>query len=323
MSKHTFQIIGGKTLSKSALIKQLREAKFTVSTDKHTNISTIQSQPTAEIVALCQTGDLRDTQAPTARKIRGAKTVATETPTAALRQRIQNEVDALVKPVVKRLYRRVQSGWAGGNTVISVKIQAEPYAAGDSRRVWSDNGKWSGNDAYLTVAVMYNYRRAIAAVPGLMDAGGMLTTHATRMAEDCWQAAWVKQGRGFDLNAETGYIVRSAEGEWCHAKTEQAARKLATKRDAEVRAERERLEKLANEKLAAHSDLIAHIDLVVTLADSRSAGNCQAGTESWVNRFFPGRTSATVREILAADPTNSRALAACRAAIRRNVLAMA
>lgn len=322
MNTHTFQINATETSTKTSAIKSLRETHHVVS-NNNTVTTVIDSAIRGMIVA----GSLTDVctwHGHNARKLRGAKPVVreSETPTAALKTRIQHEVESLVKPVIRSLYRGSQSSWAGGETTITLKIDRQAYAYGYSARAWSDNGKWRGNNATLIVNIMPNFVRSIGRVTGLIDAGGMLTTHATEIAEDCWQATWVVQGRGFDLNTVSGYIVRSGEGEWLHAKTEKAARKLAATRDAEVRAERERLEKAAAEKLAANSDLAANLDLVVTLADSRTAGNCQTGTTSFVNRYFPGRTTATIREIMAADPTNTRAIAACRVAIRRNAVAV-
>jgi hypothetical protein len=319
-TQHTFQINATQTSTKTATIRALRETKHVVSAS-----NTVTTKIDDTIRSMIQTGSLTDVctwHGKAARKVCGEKPVVreSETATAVLKARMQSEVEALVKPAVKKLYRQAQSGWAGGNTIVTVKIDSTPDVSGYSQRVWSENGKWSGNDAYITVAVMANFKRSIGNVTGLITAGGMLTTHATKIAEDCWMATWAVQGRGFDLNTVSGFIVRSAEGEWCHAKTEKAARKLATTRDAVVRAERERLAQLAAEKLAANSDLYANLDLVVTLDDSRSAGNCSTGTQAWINLHFPGRTLATIREIIAADPGNSRALATCRMAIKRQIV---
>ena len=38
-------------------------------------------------------------------------------------------------------------------------------------------------------------------------------------------------------------------------------------------------------------------DMVVTIDDSLDAGNCRPGTEDFINRFFPGQTQATAREL--------------------------
>lgn len=38
-------------------------------------------------------------------------------------------------------------------------------------------------------------------------------------------------------------------------------------------------------------------DLVVTFEDSLEAGNCQSGTEEFISRYFPGKTSAPVKEL--------------------------
>ncbi len=57
-------------------------------------------------------------------------------------------------------------------------------------------------------------------------------------------------------------------------------------------------------------------DLVVTIADSLAAGNCESGTICWIEDHIPGRTSATVGELLAID-NDPLVRRACRKAIHR------
>ena len=74
------------------------------------------------------------------------------------------------------------------------------------------------------------------------------------------------------------------------------------KRIAAARADR------AARAVAACGELISFLDLhpqvdtsrVVTLRDSIAAGNCRVGTQDWVARHFPGRSSATIGELLEA-----------------------
>jgi hypothetical protein len=84
------------------------------------------------------------------------------------------------------------------------------------------------------------------------------------------------------------------------------------------------------EKLARH-DLADVGDIAVTRRDSIKAGNCEPGTDEFIDLFFPGRTSATIAEIAGAAGrveitsldqarvTLARQIAsACLAAIRRH-----
>lgn len=38
-------------------------------------------------------------------------------------------------------------------------------------------------------------------------------------------------------------------------------------------------------------------DLIITLEDSYTAGNCQPGTQAFVDKFFPGKTKTTAGEL--------------------------
>jgi hypothetical protein len=48
------------------------------------------------------------------------------------------------------------------------------------------------------------------------------------------KAAWVKQGRGFDLTVQRGYIVRAANGRLYKSTTEAAARAKARKAEGKL-----------------------------------------------------------------------------------------
>ncbi len=62
-----------------------------------------------------------------------------------------------------------------------------------------------------------------------------------------------------------------------------------------------------------------HATLPVIFADSLAAGNCQSGTAHWAAAHFPGRTSATVAEILTIQDSRPLARRACRQAIHRHL----
>lgn len=220
---------------------------------------------------------------------------------------LEGQVSAVVYPLVEKLYRTNVSG----DTYITVKIGA-PHASGYTSNNWdvySKATRYPGHDARITINVMHGWRRHVNAVAGLATAGGMLTTHAQQVAPDAWAATWITQGRGVDLNIVQGYIVRDGD-EWAHAATLAAAqRTLKTRRTA-----KERTAKAAAIASMSTEDLIAQYGvLVVTVADSTRAGNCQVGTVNFIERYFPGRTTATVAELLATGamtPFVRRAIAA-------------
>lgn len=326
--EHKFLIRASGSVSKTRLVKFIRAHGLSVSDyTVSTSFPCTRKSDTRLVRHMIASGFLTDIDKhEPARKVRGEKTneLTWDTPTARLRARIHNEISTIVVPLVKANYRKSASRWAGGNTSVTIKFGSEPSACGASVRRWSDNGKWSGNDAELEITLDYCWRQRVQA-EGLAVAGGMLTTHAVKIAEDCWRASWVEQGRGFDLKEVSGIIVRVG-GEFVHGRSELSARKLAARRLAEIEAER--LEK-ANKLQRAHdriADLLQNGDVIVHFHDSRDSGNCESGTRNWIALNFPNRKiedGATVRELIEADPENIYVHRACRQAIRASAVVTA
>jgi len=220
-----------------------------------------------------------------------------------VRQRAEERLTSHVGPLARRLFRGSASTWAGGETEVQVRVGYAPAACGEARRTWSRNGKWSGTNALLTITVAPNWRGAVKRVVGLADAGGMLTTHARQIEPGLWDAAWVRQGRGFALVAEDGFIARAADGSWVHAPTEAAAHCRvgappcgAADQDVAPRlcALRAALREIADgERIARFGQLVSQT------GDSQRAGNCAAGTRAFRERHFPGCRGASVAEVLA------------------------
>lgn len=250
-----------------------------------------------------------------------------------IRRLLQARLQRQVEDQVLGLYRQAEGRWAGGETGVHVSVGDTPSASGQGVRARSKNGKWRGLNAELRVTVSPSWRSRVLGVPGLVDAGGLLTTHAEQLAPDAWSASWVEQSRGFDLKVVSGVILRTEDGSFVHARTLPAARRVARQR-ADLEATYRRLAELEAAAFArrtardrARAELVAmatnemvdrYGTVTVTLADSKRAGNCESGTRSWVERHLPGRTEATVGELLAIDPDNSYVIRGCAAAILRS-----
>jgi len=223
------------------------------------------------------------------------------------------QVQAEVQPMIKRLYRTNVSG----HTTITVKIGA-PAAGGYTTNNWnvySKNTTYPGHDAKINVTVMHGWRRQIASVEGLATAGGMLTTHARNIETNVWEATWITQGRGVDLNINTGYIATDGN-EWTHAETADAAKKLLVRRQRAA----QRAAAAKSLQFNSVSQLIERYgSLLVTVSDSNKAGNCETGTKNFIERFFPGRNSATVAEVLGVNVQQTFAIKACLVAIARQI----
>lgn len=132
-------------------------------------------------------------------------TASREAPTP-LRPRSEERVRLAAEWALEHCsYRRSTSKWAGGEHSCDASI-GSPDCSGSSEKVWSDNKKWSGSDSHVRVSVPLRwyaqiYRRGLAVVDGLF---------VLRLEDlpDGVLEVWVaKQGRGFDLVAETAYLV--------------------------------------------------------------------------------------------------------------------
>jgi len=263
------------------------------------------------------------------------------------KQSVEEEVSVLFRDN----YRLATSGWVGGENRITVSIGDEPFAFARSHKVWQRTHAWSGTDLEVGFTISRSWRRSIR-VRGLSILDGLLTTHVgpvSRAGEiEAYPATWVRQGRGLSVRAESVWIaLHRPSGTTYHVPGGDAARAVAALRrkmrsqaipqeekDERSRRSQEarqaRLERLVG-KLTRH-DLSDVTDVVVTRADSLRAGNCEPGTDEFIDRFFPDRTSATIAEIAEAvgrtDHTSlderrltlARQLAAaCLAAIRRHL----
>jgi hypothetical protein len=255
-----------------------------------------------------------------------------------------------VRGLFRDYYRLAQSSWVGGENLIGIETGDQPRATAKSLTIWHKKHPWSGTNLEVRIRVSRNWRRLVRN-RGLAVLDGLLTTHAGPVARDgdieAYPATWVRQGRGLSIRHELGWIAyHRPSGTAYHLAGGDATKAVARLRrkmrsqavPQEVRDERQRrrlearqarLERLV-QKLARH-DLSDVADVVVTRQDSLRAGNCEPGTDEFIDQFFPDSTSATIAEIAAAvaktditrldeqSLTLARQIAAaCLAAIRRD-----
>ena len=249
-------------------------------------------------------------------------------------RRLQNILEDDSSPlwlILSRHYRLPYSRWvdeAGTN----FKVQFGPPAVyADTSAVWHHKKPWRATELWLTLTVPTSWRSSVLAA-GLADAGGLLTLSAQQVAEDAWQAAWLVQGRGYKFRVEHGYIVRSADGTYAHARSLKRARAIAdgrakvwaekirqtyARRRAEAQA---RLRELRNalSQMTRDQIIAAFGDVPISIRDSVRAGNCPDGTRQWINKWADGRTSGTVRDVLGTGaPLDEYVLRAITVAIAR------
>jgi len=108
-------------------------------------------------------------------------------------------------------YRRSETRWAGGDHVARAHV-GEPGISGDSVRVWSENGKWSGTDSYVTASVPLNWlrrvhRRGLASIDGVFVLDILDDTNPEKI-----RVLAGKQGRGFEVNPCPATITTAKDG---------------------------------------------------------------------------------------------------------------
>ena len=237
----------------------------------------------------------------------------------SLRERLQKRTDQTtfvhVRATFMDHYRMANGRWAGGENYINVIRDPNPYAEGYSIKAYSSNGRWSGLDAQFTIHIDPDWRESAWDVPGLANAGGMLTTHAVKIQDNLWMASWIKQSIGFQIKAERGFIAQLPEGEWAHGKTLKAINaQVRTRLKTKIRElNHKQISRLSSQELCSR-----YGNVVITVQDSLNAGNCRTGTEHWCNLHMDGRTSASISEIVSNPGFNVHAHRAIMQRIIRN-----
>jgi hypothetical protein len=166
-------------------------------------------------------------------------------------------------------YRVSESKWAGGELKVHVKIsKAESSFSAGSVRVWSDNGKWSGNDTVATLNL--NNAETFDVI------GGLLTIYKrAECKHTVKQCKWFEQGIGFTVKEKKGWLVGGYHVE-CETK-EDAIRKAKT----------------------ARKNILKNDDTVLTIENvNKKFGFCFAGIRSFLElNGLSGVTQITVKEL--------------------------
>jgi hypothetical protein len=202
-----------------------------------------------------------------------------------------------------------------------------------------ENGWIDYKDKHRQGVVSAQYRvqvlRGLLSLPSWLKwCDGLLTLAAVPLPDEAgegevvYRAKWARSGQGGVVVEEGVIIRRTVEGRsyTAHGKSVGAARGCITRQlpeyltaaSARERARAERIERVKGRIVAAlEAGRLNGFEVEVTLRDSLRAGNCEAGTQHWVESHFPGRSSAMVSEVLAVRDQRERVLLACVAAVRR------
>lgn len=253
-------------------------------------------------------------------------------PSGSIHQRLRAHHDKLEQERLNAVRVRLGNLLDGTrtDTQIVIRLPAGAPLADVNAEAWCTKGqRYSSRCSYpktfasFQVRIPYDFEATVTAA-GIEDVNGLLTLAALkvetgRQGEEAWRAKWVTKGRGFSFVVTDGYIIRRKD-EIAHGPTLATARSILTRRATEFELERQETELMA--KLEGPSGQLGnHANIMVSIKDSISAGNCGEGTRAFQERHFPGRNSATVQDVIsAANLTSERrlAIAACMVAIRRH-----
>jgi hypothetical protein len=209
------------------------------------------------------------------------------------------------------------------------------FRCGTSRgEQYSRKCTYHKTDGSWTVTAQAGWTITVAKA-GLRSVDGMPTIAALPVetdveGEQIFRAKWLEASRGFSAHLREGFIIRrTIEGRTytAHGTSIGAARstitrqtpasiRAANEREAEKAARIESIKaKLADKLESGH--LNGYADITVTMADSHAVGNCGSGTRNWIAKHLPGRTRATIKEIISVTDEHPRVLLACIHAIAR------
>lgn len=217
---------------------------------------------------------------------------------------LAERADDWIRDQIPWPYRVCEGAGADGNTFDLAR--GEPSARSRSTKGWGkglpSSYRYPVSSSHVEVTVSRTwiadvYRRGLAEVDGLTTLAANLEPDRTDYPGcEFYKAVWVEQGRGVEVNVESGYIVR--QGTWTHhAPTLNGAKRAVRERAAR---ERDTALRYTARSLDGAWAEVCRLGLEgerVTLATSTRAGNCEAGTRDWVARNLPGRTEASLREV--------------------------
>lgn len=230
-------------------------------------------------------------------------------------ERLQYAARKRRERVVKEWLYRNASDYSGStHYTVSTRDIVGAYTTTSRGEQYSRGCTYRKTNANHTIEIKPDYWHKVIR-RGIMELNGMLTLdaewidHPTRTV---YRAAWVRV-KGKRIVKETGFIAISESGS-AHSSTIAGACGILTTRENAVRYAR------AEAKIRAQleaMELEGYGKIMVTFEDSLAAGNCRPGTEHFRDKHFPGRDSASVREILAAGEQRKLAINACIHAIRK------
>jgi hypothetical protein len=254
--------------------------------------------------------------------------------TGSLAQRLRRHKISPARRIIADLMPSL-SGAVSGSIAFAADFSGVTFSASTSKGdQYSSRCTYSKTDGAWTATIQPGWNLHVAKL-GLARVDGMPTLAALPVESDVcgeqiFRAKWLEKARGFAAHVRTGYIVRRVIGSrtyTAHASSIGTARSLITRqtpaslhaadeRAAAKAAQIERLQAKLSAKLES-GQLNGYAPVLVTIGDSLAVGNCGSGTRNWIAKHLPGRTAATVAEIVQIPEEHPRVLLACLHAILR------
>ena len=254
--------------------------------------------------------------------------------TGALAYRLRRHKARAARRIIADLMPSL-SGDVSGSIEFAADFAGVTFAASTSKgEQYSSRCTYSKTDGSWTATIQAGWNLHVAKL-GLARVDGMPTLAALPVESDVdgeqiFRAKWLEKARGFAAHVRTGYIVRrviESRTYTAHASSIGTARSLITRQtpaslhaaDERAAAKAEQIERL-QAKISAKLEsgqLNGYAPVLVTIGDSLAVGNCGSGTRNWIAKHLPGRTAATVAEIIQIPEEHPRVLLACLHAILR------
>ncbi len=254
--------------------------------------------------------------------------------TGSLVQRLRRHKVGPARRIIADLMPSL-SGDVSGRIEFAADFAGVTFAASTSKgEQYSSRCTYSKTDGAWTATIQPGWNLHVAK-RGLARVDGMPTLAALPVESDVdgeqiFRAKWLEKARGFAAHVRTGYIVRrviESRTYTAHASSIGTARSLITRQtpaslraaDERAAAKAEQIERLQS-KISAKLEsgqLNGYAPVLVTIGDSLAVGNCGSGTRNWIAKHLPGRTAATVAEIVQIPEEHPRVLLACLHAILR------
>lgn len=194
-----------------------------------------------------------------------------------------------VKSVKSMAHSLLRHGAAGGHTMqVAFALDASTvnYAVtmDQNRDTYAGAYKgWTANEDHHRITVPKDWRLRVER-KGLASLGGMMTLDAHPLMPDSdvlvYAATWARQGRGFDVKVDRGYIAMLGD-EHFHAETAQAAIKGVRRKVRSIGAPARKAVTAYALTVDAFVSQYAKRDVMVSVSDAQESGSCDFGIRSW------------------------------------------